>query len=53
VVGAIADTGFAIDRIVEPQPSAEALRRFPDELTKVVGSPWFIVYRLLLYAQPS
>jgi hypothetical protein len=43
VVDAVADTGFAINRIVEPQPSAEALRRFPDELTKVVGSPWFMV----------
>jgi SAM-dependent methyltransferase len=53
VVDAVADTGFAVDRIVEPQPSAEALRRFPRELTPVVGSPWLIVYRLLLHAQPS
>jgi SAM-dependent methyltransferase len=51
VVDAVADTGFAINRILEPQPSAEALRRFPDELTKVVGSPWFIVYRLFLYGR--
>ena len=50
VVDAFADTGFAVDRIVEPQPSAEALRRFPHELTPVVGSPWFIVYRLLVRA---
>jgi SAM-dependent methyltransferase len=53
VVDAFADTGFVVDRIVEPQPSTEALRRFPHELTPVVGSPGFIVYRLLVHARPS
>ena len=48
VTEAFADHGFVIDRIVEAQPSAEALDRFPDELTQVVGVPWFIVYRLRL-----
>ena len=37
-----------MDRIAEPQPSAEALRQFPDELADIVGVPMFIVYRLWL-----
>ncbi len=43
-----AEAGFAVERLVEVQPSAEALQRFPDELGAVVGAPWFIVYRLRL-----
>lgn len=48
VLGAFADAGFKVDRVVEPQPSAEALRRFPDDLRRIVGVPSFIVYRLWL-----
>ncbi len=48
VMEALADQGFVIERIVEAQPSAEALDRFPDELAQVKGVPWFIVYRLRL-----
>jgi SAM-dependent methyltransferase len=48
VVGAFADAGFAVDRIAEPQPSPEALERFPAELADVIGVPNFIVYRLRL-----
>jgi hypothetical protein len=48
VAGAFADAGFVIDRIVEPQPSREALERFPSELAGVAGLPMFIVYRLKL-----
>jgi SAM-dependent methyltransferase len=48
VLGAFADAGFMVDRIAEPQPSAEALRLFPDDLGIVVGVPSFIVYRLWL-----
>ena len=48
VMDALADHGFVIERIVEAQPSAEALTRFPDDLTQVMGVPWFIVYRLRL-----
>ncbi|HVB91313.1 MAG TPA: methyltransferase domain-containing protein [Acidimicrobiales bacterium] len=47
VAAAFADAGFVIDRIAEPQPSPEALRRFPDDLEQAVGVPSFIVYRLL------
>jgi SAM-dependent methyltransferase len=48
VLGAFADAGFRVDRVAEPQPSAEALRLFPGELGPVVGVPMFIVYRLWL-----
>ncbi len=48
VVDLFADHGFAIERIVEAQPSAEALQRFPQDLTQVAGVPWFIVYLLRL-----
>ena len=44
---AFADAGFVVDRVVEPQPSEEALRRFPDDLANADGVPSFIVYRLL------
>jgi SAM-dependent methyltransferase len=48
VLGAFADAGFVVDRVLEPQPSDEALRLFPDDLAGVVGVPVFIVYRLWL-----
>jgi ubiquinone/menaquinone biosynthesis C-methylase UbiE len=48
VLEAFADHGFLVERVVEPQPTEQALARFPDELAKVVGVPWFIVYRLRL-----
>jgi SAM-dependent methyltransferase len=46
VFGAFADAGFTVDRVAEPQPSAEALRLFPDDLGPFAGVPLFIVYRL-------
>jgi len=48
VFGAFADAGFTVDRIAEPQPTAEALRLFPDDLGPVAALPLFIVYRLWL-----
>jgi SAM-dependent methyltransferase len=48
VFSAFADAGFAVDRISEPQPSAEALRRYPEELSRLVGVPIFVIYRLWL-----
>jgi SAM-dependent methyltransferase len=48
VLGAFADAGFKVDRVAEPQPSAEALRLFPGELEPLVGVPMFIIYRLWL-----
>lgn len=50
VFTAFADAGFVVDRVVEPQPSPEALERFPTELAALVGVPLFIVYRLWLRA---
>lgn len=47
-VDAFADAGFVVDRIAEPQPGPDLLARFPDELARVDGTPWFAVYRLLL-----
>jgi SAM-dependent methyltransferase len=47
-VNAFADAGFVVDRIAEPQPSQEALRLFPDDLTGIVGVPSFVIYRLWL-----
>jgi SAM-dependent methyltransferase len=46
--GAFADAGFKVDRVAEPQPSAEALRLFPDDLGPTAGVPSFTVYRLRL-----
>ena len=46
VVDAFADAGFVVDRMVEAQPTAGAVERFP-ELAEVVGRPWFLVVRLL------
>jgi SAM-dependent methyltransferase len=48
VLDAFADAGFMVDRVAEPEPSAETLRLFPDDLGAVVGVPVFIVYRLWL-----
>ncbi|WP_088413626.1 class I SAM-dependent methyltransferase [Mycobacteroides saopaulense] len=52
VVDAFADAGFLVERIVEPRPSGEAMRRFPAELRNVVDSPSFIVYRLRYSGAP-
>ena len=48
VVSAFTEAGFVLDGVAEPQPSAESVRRFPDDLERVVGIPVFIVYRLRL-----
>jgi len=47
-VNAFSDAGFAVDRITETQPDAEAVNRWPDELGSLVDVPTFIVYRLRL-----
>ncbi len=48
VIDAFADHGFLLERVAEPQPSAEALAQFGEELSDVVGFPSFIVYRFRL-----
>jgi SAM-dependent methyltransferase len=47
VVASFAGAGFVIDRVAEARPTAEAVARFPLDLTDVAGVPTFIVYRLL------
>jgi SAM-dependent methyltransferase len=46
VTDAFAEAGFVIERLAEPQPTADDIRRFPAELKNVAGTPFFIVYRL-------
>jgi SAM-dependent methyltransferase len=46
IMDAFADAGFALERIAEPQPTAEDLQKFPEELKNVAGVPFFIAYRL-------
>ncbi len=45
-IDAFADAEFVVDRVAEPQPSAEAMALHPAALAPVVGVPWFIVYLL-------
>ena len=45
---AFADAGFVIERLAEPQPAADDIRRFPAELKEHGRHPCFIVYRLRL-----
>jgi hypothetical protein len=47
VVDAFAEAGFMIDRLVEAQPSSASVQRFPEDLSQVVGVPWFIAYRIV------
>jgi ubiquinone/menaquinone biosynthesis C-methylase UbiE len=53
VVDAFAEAGFVVERIVEPQPSREAMLRYPTALQNVVDSPSFIVYRLRYSGDPE
>jgi len=46
----IAVAGFVIERIVEPRPSEELARRFPDAYAKLVERPAFILFQLLRQA---
>jgi SAM-dependent methyltransferase len=48
VTDAFAGAGFVIERLAEPQPAADDIRRFPAELGEAAGTPCFIVYRLRL-----
>lgn len=43
----IAAAGFVIERVVEPRPSEELERRFPDAYAKLAERPAFILFRLL------
>ena len=43
----IAAAGFLVERIVEPRPSEELARRFPEVHAKMAERPSFILFRLL------
>jgi ubiquinone/menaquinone biosynthesis C-methylase UbiE len=47
-VNAFNDAGFAVDRVIETRPDAQAVHRWPNELGSLVNRPTFIVYRLRL-----
>jgi SAM-dependent methyltransferase len=47
-INAFSDAGFALDRIIETRPDAQALARWPEELGPEADVPTFIVYRLRL-----
>ncbi|MFI5781965.1 class I SAM-dependent methyltransferase [Nocardia sp. NPDC051570] len=47
VVDSFAAAGFVIERVAEPQPTPASIDRFP-ELSRIAGTPCFIVYHLTL-----
>jgi SAM-dependent methyltransferase len=47
-VDALADAGFVLERIGEPQLTEDMRRRFPEESAGIDGRPVFIVYRARL-----
>lgn len=47
-VNAFGDAGFALDRVFEARPDAQALARWPDELSPLTDVPTFVAYRLRL-----
>jgi SAM-dependent methyltransferase len=48
-VAEFTSAGFVIDGIAEARPSAEAVRRLPDDLAPIANIPTFIVYLLKLW----
>jgi SAM-dependent methyltransferase len=45
MVNALADAGFAIDRVEEPLPTDEFRRRHPDDYARLLLQPGFIIFR--------
>jgi len=43
---AIAEAGFRVDNLVEPQPRAECRERFPDAWQQITTQPTFLFFRL-------
>ena len=41
-----ADSGFVIERLVEPRPLPEMAERLPDDYAKLVREPGFVAFRL-------
>lgn len=45
MVNALADAGFAIERLEEPVPTEEFARRRPDDYARLLRQPGFILFR--------
>lgn len=45
ITTALAQAGFWIENIVEPQPLVEAEERFPDRYEFLAKNPWFIIFQ--------
>jgi hypothetical protein len=45
MVNALADAGFAIDRMDEPVPTDEFRRQRPDDYARLLRQPGFIIFR--------
>ncbi|HEX6042494.1 class I SAM-dependent methyltransferase [Longimicrobium sp.] len=45
MVNALAGAGFAIDRLEEPVPTDEFRRRHPDDYTRLLRQPGFLIFR--------
>jgi SAM-dependent methyltransferase len=43
---AIAEAGFRVDRLTEPQPLDECRDRFPEAWNELSTQPWFLFFRL-------
>jgi SAM-dependent methyltransferase len=43
---AIAEAGFRVDRVTEPQPLEECRDRFPEAWRRLTTEPWFLFFRL-------
>ena len=43
---AIAEAGFQVERVSEPQPLEECRERFPHAWERLTTRPWFLFFRL-------
>ncbi|HEX8691634.1 MAG TPA: class I SAM-dependent methyltransferase [Longimicrobium sp.] len=45
MVDALAGAGFVVERLVEPRPTEEFRRAYPEGYEKLLRNPWFLVIR--------
>jgi hypothetical protein len=41
----LADAGFVIERLLEPQPTADYREALPEWYERLMTNPWFLVVR--------
>jgi SAM-dependent methyltransferase len=46
MLDAIAEAGFRVDRLTEPQPLEECRERFPEDWKRLTTEPWFLFFRV-------